>query len=755
MIVFARTTSPPSRCTCRVRRVDPLDPAGDEDLGAEPARLLQRAPGELVAGDAVGEAEVVLDPRRRAGLAAGRLALDDDRAQALRGAVHGGREPGGPGADDDRVVLRVLGLRAELEQLGDAAVPGPDDGLAVDDADRRAGRPRRGSGPPHSSSASGTSGVIQRNVTWLRSRKRRSAVHSASQRWPRTTARGGAGRRRGPAGRAGPTSGARRAGPTSLPTSGTSAATRVVVARLQPHHARGLGGAEADREDRAEHDRHLAEDVARVALADDARDAVACLTGSIRPSSTANSARSLPSSAAYSPATRLMSAAARETTRALGLVEAREERDPGDLVVRDHGRILNRRGPTVRIKMARLPRHFLTGAELDARELGALLDRALVLKQTPYASRALEGRAVALVFEQPSTRTRTSFEVGIVELGGHPMVLRPGELQLTRGESVRDTALVLSRHVAAIALRTGTEATLRELAEHAEVPVVNMLSPEHHPCQALADLLTMREAFGDIAGRRLAYVGDGNNVARSLAIVGGLAGVEVTVAAPAGHQLADGAGARLTDDPVAAADGRGRALHRRLGLDERRRGDRGRSGAPRSAPTGSTTPCWTVPRRARSPSTACPRTRARRSPSRCSTARASGSGTRRRTAVTPRRPCSSSSSRSLPGVVDPRDVVVITRARLQEVVDGAVARGRHHARGRGRAARRADHRAARPRAPRLGQAPDRRLRRPDRRGGRARARRAARRSTCAGSPAYERANANRKTVLAAIERKLG
>ena len=107
------------------------------------------------------------------------------------------------------------------------------------------------------------------------------------------------------------------------------------------------------------------------------------------------------------------------------------------------------------------------------------------------------------------------------------MVLRPGELQLTRGESVRDTALVLSRNVAAIGLRTGSEATLAELAEHAEVPVFNMLSPEHHPCQALADLMTMREAFGALAGRRLAYVGDGNNVARSLALVGALAGVEV------------------------------------------------------------------------------------------------------------------------------------------------------------------------------------------------------------------------------------
>jgi len=202
-----------------------------------------------------------------------------------------------------------------------------------------------------------------------------------------------------------------------------------------------------------------------------------------------------------------------------------------------------------------LPRHFITGSELSTAELSALLDRALELKADPHASRAFAGGSVALVFEQPSTRTRTSFEAGIVELCGHPMVLRPGELQLTRGESVRDTALVLSRHVAAIGLRTGSEATLAELAEHAEVPVFNMLSPEHHPCQALADLLTLREAFGTLEGRRLAYVGDGNNVARSLAVVGALAGVEVTVAAPAGYQLGDGAGARLTDDPLAAADG--------------------------------------------------------------------------------------------------------------------------------------------------------------------------------------------------------
>jgi ornithine carbamoyltransferase len=199
--------------------------------------------------------------------------------------------------------------------------------------------------------------------------------------------------------------------------------------------------------------------------------------------------------------------------------------------------------------------HFLDGTELTRDQLTSLLDRALALKGAPAASRALEGRSVALLFEKPSTRTRVSFEAGIVELGGHPMVMRAGELQITRGESLRDTALVLSRHVAAIGVRTGDEEQLRGLAEHATVPVINMLSPLHHPCQALADLMTMREAFGGIEGRVLAYVGDGNNVARSLALVGGLVGVTVRVAAPDGHQLEAESGAELHDDPAAAVDG--------------------------------------------------------------------------------------------------------------------------------------------------------------------------------------------------------
>jgi ornithine carbamoyltransferase len=185
------------------------------------------------------------------------------------------------------------------------------------------------------------------------------------------------------------------------------------------------------------------------------------------------------------------------------------------------------------------PRHFLTGAELTRGELDALLDRALELKAAPLDSRALAGRSVALIFQKPSTRTRVSFEVGIEELGGHAVVLRSDELQLARGEALGDTALVLSRHVAAVCVRTGPDAILEELAADSAVPIVNMLTARHHPCQALADLLTLREAFGSLDGLRVAYVGDGNNVARSLAMLGTLAGMHVALASPAGYSLQD------------------------------------------------------------------------------------------------------------------------------------------------------------------------------------------------------------------------
>jgi ornithine carbamoyltransferase len=212
-------------------------------------------------------------------------------------------------------------------------------------------------------------------------------------------------------------------------------------------------------------------------------------------------------------------------------------------------------------------RHFLTGEELTGAELHALLDRAIELKADRRASSALGGRSVALIFDKPSTRTRISFEVGVNELAGNPIVLREGEMQLSRGESPRDTALVLSRYVSAIAIRTGPHAIVEGLAEHSSVPVVNMLTADHHPCQALADLMTLRERFGDIEGLKLVYVGDGNNMAHSLMILGAKAGLEVVVATPselapaaavgdaAAAAASNGGGVTVTHDAAEAATG--------------------------------------------------------------------------------------------------------------------------------------------------------------------------------------------------------
>jgi ornithine carbamoyltransferase len=220
-----------------------------------------------------------------------------------------------------------------------------------------------------------------------------------------------------------------------------------------------------------------------------------------------------------------------------------------------------------------VPRHLVTGTELSPEELRSLTDRALELKRARVEGEAgsaempLAGRSVALVFERPSTRTRVSFEVGVGELGGKPIVLGGDELQLSRGESPRDTALVMSRYVDAVGLRTGSHVTVEELARHAGVPVINMLTPDHHPCQALADLVTLRERFGQLAGLKLAYLGDGNNVANSLMLIGAAAGLEVVVATPselappasivadATARAADGGSASVVSDPAVAAEG--------------------------------------------------------------------------------------------------------------------------------------------------------------------------------------------------------
>ena len=182
-----------------------------------------------------------------------------------------------------------------------------------------------------------------------------------------------------------------------------------------------------------------------------------------------------------------------------------------------------------------MPRDYLSVDDLTPDELARLLDAAAAMKaDRSLHADALAGRSVAMIFEKSSTRTRVSFDVAIAQLGGHPLTLSAGDLQLGRGESIEDTGRVLSRYVDAIVLRTYEQERLEVLAAAAEVPVVNALSDFEHPCQALADLLTMRERLGDRAGRVIAYVGDGNNVAHSLLLAGAKAGMHVRVASPPG-----------------------------------------------------------------------------------------------------------------------------------------------------------------------------------------------------------------------------
>jgi ornithine carbamoyltransferase len=216
-----------------------------------------------------------------------------------------------------------------------------------------------------------------------------------------------------------------------------------------------------------------------------------------------------------------------------------------------------------------MARDYLSVDDLTPAELEEVLDLSEALKaDRTMHRRALEGRSIALIFEKSSTRTRVSFEVGIDQLGAHPLILTAADLHLGRGETIEDTGRVLSRYVDAIVLRTFEQERLEVLADAASVPVVNSLSDFEHPCQALADLFTIRERLGALRGRTLTYVGDGNNVAHSLLLAGAMAGMTVRVATPPGFEPIPQVVQRATDiaaetrgtvevtnDPHVAADG--------------------------------------------------------------------------------------------------------------------------------------------------------------------------------------------------------
>src|SRR4051794_26890459 len=182
-------------------------------------------------------------------------------------------------------------------------------------------------------------------------------------------------------------------------------------------------------------------------------------------------------------------------------------------------------------------RHFLVDDDLSPAELEQVLDVATKLKLDRFSAKPLAGpQSVAVIFEKPSTRTRLSFEAGIAELGGHPIVVDARSTQLGRGETIEDTAKVLSRYVSAIVIRTFGQDRIEQLASAATVPVVNALTDYAHPCQALADLLTIRQHKGGLSGLTLTYLGVGNNMAPALLLAGAAAGMRVRVASPAGYE---------------------------------------------------------------------------------------------------------------------------------------------------------------------------------------------------------------------------
>jgi ornithine carbamoyltransferase len=216
-----------------------------------------------------------------------------------------------------------------------------------------------------------------------------------------------------------------------------------------------------------------------------------------------------------------------------------------------------------------MTKHFLRDDDITTGEQKQILDLALELKKSPYSQKPFAGpQTVAVIFDKTSTRTRVSFAVGIADLGGAPLIIDSQSSQLGGKESVSDTAKVLERQVAQIVWRTYAQAGLEEMAANSRVPVINALSDDFHPCQLLADLLTIQEHKGTLAGLKLAYVGDGNNMANSYMLAGAVAGLHVAVATPVGYEpdgnvvaraseiaLANGGSVSVSNSPAEAIEG--------------------------------------------------------------------------------------------------------------------------------------------------------------------------------------------------------
>ena len=186
-----------------------------------------------------------------------------------------------------------------------------------------------------------------------------------------------------------------------------------------------------------------------------------------------------------------------------------------------------------------MKRDLLSILDLSAGELDEIISEAENLKMLRREGRPhefLKGKSLAMVFEKASTRTRISFETGMYELGGHALFLNPQDLQIGRGEEIRDTARVMSRYVAGVMIRAYRHENIEEFARHSDVPVINGLSDQEHPCQIIADILTIKEHFGSLNGLKVAWIGDGNNVCNSFVLASALTGLEITVASPVRFQ---------------------------------------------------------------------------------------------------------------------------------------------------------------------------------------------------------------------------